>query len=173
MSELRRLLGAFFLLSILCGCAAKPPIPAEFDYGEKAISFDLKADEPLNPFQGSSHTLLLCIYQMEDPNMFKQLSDQREGLYELLKCEKFDNAVTHSKTVFLRPKEEKKLTLDRAKGTKYVAVVAGYYGMDSEKMLRMYEIPIVLERKSFLSRQKVERLGDLNITLELGPEEIK
>lgn len=173
MSELKKLLLLFFIATLVAGCAAKPPIPAAFEYGEKAVSLHLKADEQLNLFQGLSHTLLACVYQMEDPNMFRQLSDKREGLYELLRCEKFDPGVTYSQKIILQPGKDEKLTFDRAKGTRYVAVVAGYYTMDGTKMVRTFEIPITLEKESFFSRQKVERIGELAVTLEFGPQEIK
>lgn len=173
MSDLRKLSLAVLALSLLCCCAAKPPIPADFGYGEKAVSLHLKADQQLNVYQGLPHALLACVYQLEDPNMLKQLADKREGLYELLKCEKFDSGVTYSQKIILQPGKDEKLTLDRAKGTRYVAVAAGYYNMDGAKMVRAFEVPITVEKESFLSRQKVERIGELAITLEFGPQEIK
>jgi len=62
--------------------------------------------------------------------------------------------------------------LDRAEGARYVAVAAGYYLLEKERMVRLYEIPVVIEKKGFIKRSKTQKLGILEIDLRLGPEQI-
>ena len=62
-------------LFVSCG-AKQPPVmqKVEFGYEKGAVLLNLKADPQLNLYQGSPHTLSLCIYQLRDPNGFNQLA---------------------------------------------------------------------------------------------------
>jgi len=163
------LVAALFLMN---GCAAKPVGLAKYTYSENAIKVHLQADEKLNVYQGVPHTLLVCVYQLKDLTAYTQLSGKKEGLYQLLRGERFDPSVTYSDKIILHPGMNKRLTLDRAEGTRYLAVVTGYYSMATEKMTRVYDVPVVQERKGFFSIKKVEMVKDLDISLVFDAEQI-
>jgi type VI secretion system VasD/TssJ family lipoprotein len=122
----------------LSSCASAPV----WKYEKDAVSLSYKSDSQLNSFQGNPHTLVLCLYQLRDPNAFNQLIEDEEGLSKLLECGKFDQAVTSSKRLFIYPATEKTETLDRAEGTKYVGIVAGYYMLQKERAVRFYTVPV-------------------------------
>lgn len=62
--------GSFLLLT---ACAAKQLPPPQWTYEKEAIRLHIKADNKLNLDEGEAHTLLLCVYQLSDPNTFNQL----------------------------------------------------------------------------------------------------
>jgi hypothetical protein len=39
-------------------------------------------------------------------------------------------------------------------------------------MIRLFEIPVVVEKKGFIRRKKIQKPGPLNIELILGPQQI-
>jgi hypothetical protein len=64
-------------------------------------------------------------------------------------------------------------SLDRAEGAKYVAIVAGYYVLQKEGMVRVYDVPWFVEKKGFIKRTKVAKPGPLDIDLVLGLDQIQ
>jgi predicted component of type VI protein secretion system len=116
--------------------------------------------------------LLVCVYQLKDPNAFNQLAEDNDGLYKLLECELFDSSVATSKKLIARPGQDKNFVFDRAEGAKYVAVAAGYYVLHKDRMIRLFNIPVITEKKGFFRRKKIQKPGPLNIELTLGPRQI-
>ncbi len=163
------ILCAFFL----CSCAATPPPPPDFSYGRDGIVINITADPMLNMDQGRPHTLFICVYQLTDPNALNRLSGDTSGIYKLLECSQFDASVTSSRSIIVQPGQKVSYTLDRAEGTRFVAVCAGYYNLRREDVVRLYRIPIVTKTHGFLSRTKVTEPEVLNINLDFGPTNIR
>ncbi len=145
-------------LAVSCATTVQAP------YKQDAITLRLKSSNELNLYNGKAHTLLLCVYQLKDPNAFNQLLDERDGVSRLLECRRFDPSVTGSRRLIINPGREITRTLDRAEGTKYVGVAAGYYDMEPGGMVRLYRIPVNMFTKS---------LKELKIRLFLGPHKIE
>jgi type VI secretion system VasD/TssJ family lipoprotein len=167
-------------VSILCiftlmlsACASQPLPPPKWAYEKDAVEIHIKADPKLNLDEGVPHTLLVCLYQLKDPNAFNQLSDDTDGIYKLLECGLFDAGVASSKKLIVHPGKDLTMTLDRAEGAKYVAVAAGYYVLQKDRMLRMFDIPVEIEKKGFIKTTKISKPAILKIDLELGPSQIK
>jgi type VI secretion system VasD/TssJ family lipoprotein len=166
-------LSLMFIVLFVCSCAGQPFLPPpQYTYEKGAIQLRLHADPQLNLYEGSPHTLVLCLYQLTEPNVFNQLITDREGLSKLLKCARFDPSVTSFHRVVIQPGKQITETLDRAEGTKYVGIVAGYYSFQREKMTRLFDIPVKIVKKGFIRRKKEQKPGPLNIYLYLGPDEI-
>lgn len=172
MTKLLRALTIFVVAGFLASCASKPLPPPQYTYGRGGITFHLKADPQLNLYHGSSHTLLICVYQLRDPNGFNQLSGDEDGLYKLLECAPFDGSVTYVKRLIVQPSQDIFFTLDRAEGTKYVGFVAGYSHVVKDKILRLFKIPVVVEKKGLIRRSKIQKPGSLNLEIVLGPRSI-
>ncbi len=156
----------FFILifaMLICSCAAISS-PPKYEYEKEAIRISLKSDPQLNLYQGSPHTLVVCTYQLKDPNAFNQLVDEQDGLSKLLECSHFDSSVTYSRMLVIQPGQELKENLDRAEGAKYLGIVAGYFTLQKEHVVRLYQIP-----GSGLSKKAVS----LDIDLYLGPHEVQ
>ena len=77
-------LSLFLLVLFVCSCASQPLTPPEWRYEQEAIDIHVKADSQLNLYEGLPHTLLMCVYQLKDPNAFNQLTEDDDGLYKLL-----------------------------------------------------------------------------------------
>jgi type VI secretion system VasD/TssJ family lipoprotein len=172
---LRRLIVTFnFLLSVFLvwSCAPKQLPPPELGYEEDAIKIHVKADPQLNLSEGKPHTLLVCVYQLKDPNTLNQLAGDEDGLYQLLECGLFNAGVAGAKRLIVQPGQDTTFNLDRAQGAKYVAVAAGYYLIERDRIVRLYEIPVVTEKKGIIRRTKRKKLDILVIDLKLGPEQI-
>jgi len=154
---------------LLCSCATVV-VPPRWEYEPNAIRLNLKSDPQLNLFQGRAHTLVLCAYLLTDPNELNQLVDEKGGLEKLCECTKFHPSVTNAKRLIIHPNREYKETLDRAAGAKYVAVVAGYFKLQKENVVKLYSIPVVDEKKGNTLYQKP---GVLTIDLLLGSQQIQ
>jgi type VI secretion system VasD/TssJ family lipoprotein len=151
------LLSLLLVAVMMCACAGGQP--TEIVYKEKAIHVNLTADSRLNLHQGSPHALVLCLYQLKDPNAFNQLVDEKDGLLKLLDCSRFDPSVANAKRIVIQPGQVEKQNLDRAEGARYVAIAAGYY-VYKERPTRIYSVPA----GSLLGKD------ELFINLYLGPQ---
>ena len=159
-------------LLLLVACAAKQLPPPKWSYEREAIRLHIKADNKLNLDDGEAHTLLLCVYQLSDPNNFNQLANDEEGLYQLLECSLFGDGAAAAKRMIIQPGQDINLAMDRAEGARYVAIVAGYYILEKERMVKMVEIPEFVEKKGVIKRSKTRKPAPLDLDLILGPQQI-
>lgn len=160
------------VIVLFYSCASAPVISQPPGYEREAIRLHLKGDPRLNLYQGSPHTLVLCTYQLRDPNAFNQLIEDKDGFSKLLECSRFDPSVTYSRMLVIQPGQEVTESLDRAEGTKYVSIIAGYY-FPKKDVVRLFQIPVIEETKGLFSRTKTTKPGILYIDLYLGPQEIQ
>lgn len=162
----------FILVLLLSACATPPPPAPDWSYEKDAIEMRLKADPQLNLDDGAPHTLVLCTYQLRDPNTFNRLAEDMEGIYKLLACDLFDASVATAKRVIVHPGQDMVSIMDRAAGARHVAVVAGYYTLHQDRVTRLYNIPVQVETSGLVRRTTVSRPGRLSFELALGPLQI-
>lgn len=175
VSKLGLILCGLWILVACSGGKNAPltPPPEAWKYEEEAITLNLKASPELNLYEETAHTLYLCVYQLSNPNTYKLLSQDEAGLTKLLSCQRLDSTVASFQSVVLQPGEKKTLLLDRAEGAKYVAVVAGYYQLTPGKVTRLFEIPVIIEKKGLIKKKILTKPGTLKVELLLGPHSIK
>ena len=173
MKKYIKILILWLLAFGVCSCASMPLAPPEWVYEKEAIRLHLKADFQLNLHAGTPHTLLMCVYQLRNPNTFNQLAGDNNGIYKLLECGLFDDSVVGTERLIIHPGQDLTFTLNRAEGAKYVAIVAGYYLLRKERIIRLFDIPVIVERKGWNKLTKILRPGPLNIELRLGQQQIK
>jgi type VI secretion system VasD/TssJ family lipoprotein len=162
---------AGFLLTI-AACASQPLPPPDWKFEREAVRIHVFADDQLNLYEGTPHTLLLCVYQLKDPNEFNHLAGFREGLYQLLECDHYDATVATAARLIVHPGQDRHFTFDRAQDAKYIAVVAGYYSIQKEAIVRLIDIPVIIEKSGFLWRKKVQKPDSVYTELTLGPKQI-
>ena len=150
-----------------------PPPPSEWGFEKDGIRLHFRGDPQLNLFQGDSHTLLICLYTLRDPNVFNQLVEEKEGLTKLLECGRFDSSAASCKRWVIQPGQELNETMDRAEGARYVGLVAGYYSLQKEKAVRLYSVPVMEDTKGLVFRTKTSLAAILNLDLYFGPLEIQ
>ena len=172
MKKLIETVSMIFLSMWICSCASKPPvvIPPEWRFEKNAVHVHIKADPQLNLYEGSAHALHLCLYQLRDPNAFQQLIEERTGLSTLLECSRFDPSITSSKRFVMMPNQEIWESLDRAEGSKYVGVVAGYYQLQKERTSLLVSVPVVQVKKEKTILLVPNRL---DLDLYLWPQQIQ
>jgi len=146
--------------------------PETWGYQRDAIRLALKADPQLNAYDGLPHTLHLCLYQLKDPNAFNQLSGDKDGLYLLLSCSVFDPSVTGFQRLTVQPGQQLSQSFDRAEGSRYVGIAAGYFTLEKERITRFLKIPVEIKRRGWL-RQKYGVPGELDLKISLGPQQIE
>lgn len=135
-----------------------------YGYEKDAISLHLKGDPMLNLFEKRPHTLLVCVYQLRDPNALNQVLQDAEDVTKLLECGRFDPSIVNTKKFILQPGKEITEALDRAEGARYIGIVAGYYNLDKQRASRIIPVPV-----SGLLGKKASRM---NLDVILGPGEI-
>jgi type VI secretion system VasD/TssJ family lipoprotein len=136
-----------------------------YGYEKDAISLRLKGDPNLNLFEKRPHTLLVCVYQLRDPNALNQVLQDAEDVSKLLECARFDPSILTTKKFILQPGKEITEALDRAEGARYIGIVAGYYNLDKKRASRIIPVPV-----GGTFGKKAARM-DLDVFL--GPDEIQ
>jgi predicted component of type VI protein secretion system len=66
----------------------------------------------------------------------------------------FGDGAAASKRMIIQPGQDINMTLDRAEGARYVAIVAGYYILEKDRMVKMVDVPEYVREKRI--RQKNE-----------------
>jgi type VI secretion system VasD/TssJ family lipoprotein len=159
-------------LLLLASCAAKQLPPPQWTYEKDAIRMHIKADDNLNLDEGEAHTLLLCAYQLSDPNTFNQLSNDQDGLYKLLECSLFGDGAASAKRMIVQPGQDINMTLDRAEGARYVAIRGRLLHPGKRPYGQNGEIPEFVEKKGLIKRSKTRKPAPMTIDLILGPQQI-
>lgn len=160
-------LGCLFAL-LLSSCASAPPMPPvpDYLYEKDGVRMQIKSDRQLNLSDNNAHTLMVCMYQLNSTSMFNQLSSNEDGIYQLLDCERFNESVTSVKRLIIQPGQDLTYVMDRMAGTRHVALVAGYFVLEKERMTRVFNIPVVIESK------KKARADKLDFFVNLGSQQI-
>jgi len=162
-------------VGVLSACAAleKKEAGAQQDVSakKKGIRLDVKADKRLNFFNNQSHTLVLVIYQMNEPNYFEQLAMTPEGIGDLLEAKPNDASIVSRRKLLVQPGENKQVYIDRSKAGNYIGVLAGYFSDDVRGVSRMLNTDI-REHNMFFWRPSDGDPADTLIGLSLGAEKI-
>ena len=160
---------ACLFLPLLHGCSGKKPLPPpQWHFQSGGLTVSLRADPQLNLYEETPHTLVLCLYQLSDPNAFNLFVQNEEGLTDLLACNRFDPSVVNFKRIIVQPGTEQNLVLDRAEGARYAGIVAGYFSLYKDRAAHLFKIPVVIEEKGFFKKTRRKVPGILDIRLYLG-----
>ena len=136
-----------------------------YEYEKDAIVLHLKGDPNLNLFEKRPHTLLVCVYQLRDPNALNQVLQDAEDVSKLLECARFDPSIVNTKKLILQPGKEITESLDRAEGARYIGIVAGYYNLDKQRASRIIPVPV--------GGMFGKKAAKMDLDVFLGPDEIQ
>ena len=150
---------ASVLLFIGCSDSPKPVDGSDQQFAHNAISIEYNSSKELNIYDDEPHALVLVVYELNNINSFNTLKKDGAGIVKLLGAKKFDESVMNVHKFFISPNETKKLMLDRATGTVWVAMVAGYYDMRPSASTRVYKIPDYSAWKFYKSEEKQKFLA--------------
>jgi len=154
-------------LSACAGRAVK--VDCEYGYAKDAVVFDLAASPDLNRFNNQAHTVVLVFHALSDPNAFNQLLESAEGVGRLLEGKRFDPSSLSTRQIVIQPGEARQFVMDRVQGTRYIAVVAGFYAQQANNFSRLFPIP-TRKVRSLLGAEKGCLTEVLSARLELGSD---
>lgn len=160
----------FTLLAAGCGGSPDPTrTHPQWTYAPGSLELRFRADKMLNLYDAQGHTLMLCIYQLSDPNGFNNMVKTETGLKKLLECKDFDPTAVYYQQLIVQPGEDRVIPLDRAEKAAFVAVVAGYYELAPQRSTRLFQIPVLERDEGILTTDMVRTPGKLLVNLFLGP----
>lgn len=175
---LRIVLGLLLALLLAnCGGGGGPDpmrVTPQWKYDPAGGELRIKADLLLNLYDNQGHTLVLCLYQLSDPNKFLSLAKTREGVLTLLQCEKgFDDSAVTFQKMIIQPGDDFTQPMARAEKATAVGVAGGYFDLDPQRSTRVFTYPVIERDTGILSRDMVRKPGKLVVNLFLGPTEIQ
>ncbi|QXE92851.1 type VI secretion system lipoprotein TssJ [Geomonas subterranea] len=140
---MRRILLVASALGLLAGCtmnmrlaengASTPPVDV--------IRLKVRADPELNRYDRNSHALLLCLYQLKEPEGFRQLAQNRDGVPKLLECDRFDTSVVSARLIVVQPGQALSQSCDKGEGARYLGLATGYYSQGRRKVTELLAMP--------------------------------
>jgi type VI secretion system VasD/TssJ family lipoprotein len=119
---------------------------AIWDFDPEAIVFKFIAPQQLNMYKGKPHSLFLKVYQLSDLKAFKSITETSAGIRDLLSLEEIDKSIISTHELTISPNAVETLVLDRFKETRFVAIVAGYFQLNTANTVRIFEVPSVANR---------------------------
>ncbi|WP_300667609.1 type VI secretion system lipoprotein TssJ [Desulfoluna sp.] len=162
-----------FLIVTISACGLSPVSPPDWKLQKEGIILHFDADNQLNQSHGKAYTLYLVLYQLSDPNSFNQLCEDQDGLSTLLEGKVYDESVASVKSVYIYPGSDVTHKLERAEGARYLGIVAGYGVLAKERIVRLVEVPVYIERTRTFSMNKKLVPGQLRCDFVLGPDQIE
>lgn len=144
------------LLVLLCSCSSAPTeLVIEDDdwiYQDRAISITVKAPSDLNSVSGRPHSLALGVFQLNDPNTFSGLSTTVDGAVQLLQKGRIDDTVANFTIVNIRPGEQRRVQLNRAKTAQYVGLIAGYFELNPKNDVELFPVPLQAIKRGLVEK---------------------
>ncbi|MBI5016522.1 MAG: type VI secretion lipoprotein TssJ [Deltaproteobacteria bacterium] len=133
------------------------------DFTGDVVVVQVGASRDLNKFNNQPHTVVLVLYQLSEPSVFRQMLESPEGRAKLLEAEAFDPTVLSRRRIIVQPGEAQDVVLDRMANARYLAAVGGFYSSDLQSSGRV--VPVTAEKSGilFFSKPKPQL-----IRLELG-----
>ncbi len=179
-SNLRIVFGIVTILSIMCtACQSKnqtAPPPVQWDFEQDAIHLRYDASPDLNQYGGSSHSLMLLVFQLTDAADFTNYTQTPDGILRLLQYHDLDRRKSIDlknkadlQRFFINPGSSDVLHIDRVKDARWIGVVAGYFDIVPEQSTQVIRIPVEKTEQGFLRKTTHSRPGRLFIDIQLGP----
>ena len=172
---MRRVAYLFLTMTILTCTACAPVVaPPQWNHEPEAVRIHIKADHRLNMYNGRAHTLYMCTYQLRELDALDRMTQDSDGIQQLLECRLFDDSVASANSRVVHPGEQITLTMDRASRVKHLAIVTGYSTeLSNERVVRRHNFQTYKQTESYLKRQYRCIPCELNIELALGPYQIE
>lgn len=150
---------AVIVALVACGCSFRGGTTAAGSATKNLVQIQIAADPQLNRFEKNSHALVLCLYQLNDPESFTRLAQGSGGMPKLLECGRFDGTVVNVRQVVVQPGQELMESRERVTGARYFGIATGYYSTGRKKVTALAAMP--------------ETEGNSVLRIELGAQEIR
>jgi type VI secretion system VasD/TssJ family lipoprotein len=154
--------------SLLGGNSRKEAVAEiAWEFAKNAVQMEIEADGRLNEYDGQAHTLLLGVYQMEDSALFYKLAADSSLLAKSFEPGKGSDAFIQFDRYVISPGQRTIVTLDRAQKARFVAIAAGYYGLDASAT-RLFQVPLSVVSDGLLTKTYKAAPAPLALRLNLG-----
>ena len=154
--------------------SSSSPDNVRFVSSPGALTIDYSATNMLNAVEGTPHALTVVIYHLTDRVALDQRSRSEEGLRRLLDGEVFDDAVVGVRRITLQPSSKGQLVIDRPENGRFVALVAGYHGLQTPASLYVTNYHLgrwMAEGNSIISKDRwMYSSLPLNLRVNLGED---
>lgn len=149
----------FCLIGLICICCGGAPEDKPIPGAWRAISISVQATTDLNEFQDCAHALNLYVIQLSDIKDFNKASASVATLLPYIEKGSQNTGVTRFQQFVVQPGQLDTNVINRIDGSTWVAVVAGFYYMNPEKCVRVFQLPADPAKK-------------LTLSFTLGPDSI-
>ena len=171
---------AIFALALACaGCSAFKGTSRDeamnqmtWDFANDAVIVEIAAQPNLNQYGDEAHTLLLGVYQMSDAAPFRDLSADPVSLAKAMESGKAGTSFLQFSRYVVSPGQHSILILDRAQQAKYIGVTAGYYRMGASTATRLFDVPVKVTSKGWVSSTYSAVPAPLIVRMNFGAETI-
>lgn len=115
-------------------------------YSEAGIVLTLKTEPMLNAWKGMPNAVSLLIIQARDKQSLTDLIGSEKRIRAVFSGANLPNEFLAIDRFTAQPGQQTTLHLNRAEGTYYVGVIAGYYPVPLEKQMAIVAIPVKVQR---------------------------
>ncbi|HTP94258.1 MAG TPA: type VI secretion lipoprotein TssJ [Burkholderiales bacterium] len=139
--------------------------------GRDAIQVNVVADAMLNQYDGLSHTVLLNVVQVAEPAPFQALVKSPAALQKAIAGPEPPGILSLEKVV-IEPGSSRQLKFDRVDKARYIGVIAAYYGSDTVRNSRLYQIGVNVKTEGIVVKTREAKPGPLTVDLRLGAYQV-
>ncbi|WP_080420114.1 type VI secretion system lipoprotein TssJ [Burkholderia ubonensis] len=168
---------AIAALATLNGCAAgvteeNARAGVRWDYAPDELRIDIDSSTRLNEYRNTSHTLLLAIFQTGDAQALRNLADDPDQMRKALAGSAAEAGFIQTTRYVVAPSASVALSIDRAQQARYIGIVAGYYDADGPRAVRLFDVPLKVEKRGWFSPTYRATPRTLELKLRLGAHSI-
>ena len=178
-----RLVFFVFFVTLLYGCSSlvgkstdekkdEAKAKVTWPYAKEGILLELASDINLNFYSNQSHTVALGIWQFDDEKVFIKLLTDKVELIKALTTGNLPKGVIQLDRYVIQPDTKILLKIDRAQGSKYVGILAGYYNFTPSNAARYFRIPLNMQSSGLISKDYTAEPAVLALRLQLGIQSI-
>lgn len=183
INRFKRLILPIFLTGFLFGCSSlggkstdekkdEAKAKVTWPYAKEGILLELASDIDLNFYSNQSHTVALGIWQFDDEKIFIKLLNDKAELIKALSTGNLPKGVLQLDRYVIQPDTKVVLKLDRAQGSKYVGILAGYYSFTPSGAARYFRIPLNIQSSGLILKDYTAEPAVLALRLQLGIQSI-
>lgn len=164
-----------FLLAIISGGCVDSSVQKKLAIEEvrapfetSAITLNVTAKPDLNKWNEMSNSCTIIIIQAESKAILDKVIQDPFQLKILFNGAGTDERILRVDRYAVMPGQQNTLHIDRAEGTRILAVVAGYYPFPSQKHMAYFSIPITSTSQGWISKKWQAKLTRLNADIKLS-----
>jgi len=157
---------------LLTACGLKPDPQPDWPLQKQAIELTFHADPRVNFYAGQPHTLTISLFQLDEPNAYKQLAEREQGRRQMLAQSKELPPQLATERFYLEPGETRTLTFDRAERARFIAMAAGYFDPQVGATTAIERIDYVVQRDGLIAGEKAA-IPRFRRLIYLGPDGLK